>query len=76
MADAMNAALGAAQQGERDAVLLGMNPTGQDHDYGWILPSAQGLVAGVSQFVEKPPADAVPAHWVSLHRHFPLLIAR
>ena len=60
MADAMSAALGAAQQGERDAVLLGMNPTGQDHDYGWILPSAQGSVAGVSQFVEKPAADAVP----------------
>jgi mannose-1-phosphate guanylyltransferase len=36
-----------------------MNPTGQDHDYGWILPSAPGAVAGVRQFVEKPPADAV-----------------
>ena len=60
MAYAMAAALFAARCGTRDVVLLGLNPSAADHDYGWILPAADGQVAGVGQFVEKPPAGALP----------------
>lgn len=38
-------------------VLLGMEPTENDQDYGWILPAEPGRVAGVRRFVEKPPAE-------------------
>ena len=60
MASAMAAALFAARCGSRDLVLLGLSPSAAEQDYGWILPRAQGYVAAVGQFVEKPPPDALP----------------
>lgn len=43
----------------RGVVLLGMEPTENDQDYGWILPADTGPVVGVRRFVEKPPAERV-----------------
>ena len=60
MAYAMAAALFAARCGSRDVVLLGLNPSAADPDYGWILPAADGQVVAVGQFVEKPLAGALP----------------
>jgi len=39
-------------------LLLGMDPTERDQEYGWILPDGDGEVTGVRRFVEKPPAEA------------------
>jgi mannose-1-phosphate guanylyltransferase len=39
-------------------LLLGMNPTECDQEYGWILPDDGRDVAGVRRFVEKPPNGA------------------
>jgi mannose-1-phosphate guanylyltransferase len=60
MAYAMAAALFAARCGTRDVVLLGLNAFAADQDYGWILPAADGQVAAVGQFVEKPQSTALP----------------
>lgn len=53
---ALHAALDAAQH--HGVVLLGMEPTDHDEDYGWIVPGRPVLDAGcaapVARFVEKP----------------------
>ena len=54
-------ALDAAAGQPSDVVLLGMAPTEEDSQCGWILPGSAAPVAPVSRFVEKPSANEAGA---------------
>lgn len=57
--DALGVAVRTACQGDPPVVLLGISPTTQEADYGWILPESSGTFARVRRFVEKPSARCV-----------------
>jgi len=57
--DALGAAIRNACHGDAPVVLLGISPTTQEADYGWILPESPGPFARVRRFSEKPPAPQV-----------------
>jgi mannose-1-phosphate guanylyltransferase len=56
--DSMARAVSAIERDSAGIFLLGTNPTDRDQEYGWILPDADGDLARVQQFVEKPAAAA------------------
>jgi mannose-1-phosphate guanylyltransferase len=58
---AIETALGVCGRGDADMALLGMEPSEQDREVGWIVPTTEDRVTRVGQFVEKPPADGLPA---------------
>jgi mannose-1-phosphate guanylyltransferase len=56
---ALLTALRAARRHGQLALLLGMNPTEIDQEYGWILPATGHRIARVCQFVEKPSVNTI-----------------
>jgi mannose-1-phosphate guanylyltransferase len=63
--NAIETALSVTGRGDAGMALLGMEPSEQDRECGWIVPTTDDHVAPVNEFVEKPPIDKLPALRVS-----------